>query len=535
MSKFRFKIFICLILSISALSCSVMPDELKSAEHLMENHPDSALMLLKQVDKYRLLKKSDKALYALLLSQAYDKNDVYIESDSLISIATEYYTDTEPLRASWAWFYFSRCARNRDDEKTQAQALIKAQEYAEMTDKYKLRALIASDEADMYESQGQKDSALVFNKKALHWFQIENDHYNASLAAISIGDLCTRVNQLDSAMKYLRIAQIEAAPLNNISIYTTIYKVLGTAYYYAKDYKNTLYHYHKAPLTGDNHYDDNKWYLLAFTFVKTQRFDSAKYYLKKIKSPDSMSSQYYELWESVYLSQNDYVNAFKSATKINQVKDSIYNYKLNESFASVERKYKYEHLALENKTLIIENKQRGITILVSLLILSLIMFAFLSMRFRSKKREVEILLQLSDREKALLDKANEYNALLKNQTKMQQILLQNVEQYKTESLKGKYALKTQKESTVVHNVHDDIIKHIDGVYPDFSQRILTAYPQLTMRDVFICCMLLGGFDTGTIATLLDVQYESMNIHRSRLRKKLNIDSSTNLIDFLRNF
>jgi hypothetical protein len=101
---------------------------LARADSLMEAHPDSALTLLKHITDSKHLSSSDHALYALLMSQAFDKNDVDVQSDSLIRIAIAYYHgEKEFSRAGYAWFYLSHVEENPGDAKERAAALLKAQ------------------------------------------------------------------------------------------------------------------------------------------------------------------------------------------------------------------------------------------------------------------------------------------------------------------------------------------------------------------------------------------------------------------------
>lgn len=82
------------IFIIMALLCSCHRDPvwqtLNEAESIMEEHPDSALIILEGIDGQDLIGEV-QARHALLVSQAYDKNYIDLTSDSLISIATTYY------------------------------------------------------------------------------------------------------------------------------------------------------------------------------------------------------------------------------------------------------------------------------------------------------------------------------------------------------------------------------------------------------------------------------------------------------------
>ncbi len=532
-SKFRAYIFsfIC----ICFVGCSLLPNELKVAEEMMETSPDSALMVLKMLSPIQLINPADKALYALLLSQAYDKTDSLLTSDSLISIATKYYDAKEPVRAGYAWLYAARCAKNRNNAEVQANALLKAQEYAEMTDCYKLQGLIYCDKADMYQSQKQMDSMIIHNKKGFYAFLKANDTYNAVLTAISVGQGYSSTMQPDSATKYFSTAEKYAKPLNDTLLTATIYKGFGNNAYYQKNYSQALYFFRKAPLTNNDVYDYNKWYLISYIFEAMNQLDSAKYYLNKVKPLDFTAVNYYSLWLKISEKERNYSKSMYFAKKLITTKDSVYDYKLKNSFAGLEKKYHYENLKVANKSLIIKNKQKGIIILVTLLLVSILIIIFINWKLRVNKRQLITQQELNEKEKALLEKANENNTLLQQQSRMQLILLQSVEQYRSETIKGKIGVTDKKSAPTIDKIEEEIITYIDSAYKNFSKRVAKAYPHLTQRDIFICCMLLAGFDTGMIATLLNVRNESINIHRSRLRKKLLLDNSSNLMEFLRHF
>ena len=81
-----------LLMLVAVASCSRTDDaRLSEAERLLATRPDSALTLLRRVDASSL-NRHNTALYALLLTEAQYKNDITATSDSLISIAADYFT-----------------------------------------------------------------------------------------------------------------------------------------------------------------------------------------------------------------------------------------------------------------------------------------------------------------------------------------------------------------------------------------------------------------------------------------------------------
>lgn len=532
-----FYIFIIPVITLLPYSCSLMPDELNTAERMMEQSPDSALLVLQNIQSIRLLSPANKAFYALLMSQALDKNNILVESDSLISIATKYYNQKEPEKAGTAWFYDSRCARNRDDAETQAISLLKAQEYAESTTNYKLRALIYSDKADMYQSQNEMDSCIKYNKKGLAAFQMAKDEYNSSLSSLSIGYAYMSISNTDSAEKYLFYSESLAFKLNDTILISTIYKAMGNLAIHQTDYKKAIHYYHLAPITRVDKYDNNKWYLLGQIFNKSNQLDSAKYYMQKIKSSEEFPDDYYKIWKSIYKKEGNFEKSLYFSEKITRLRDSVHNHSLKKSFAGMEKKYHFEHLSVQNKNLVIQNNQRGIFVLVALLMISLGVILFMGWNFKNKKEQLRIQEELNEKKKKLIETVTENNELLQRQTRMQYILLQNVEHYRKQSVKGNFVSKAELKSTnpPVTQMQEEIIIHVDAIYNNISKRLMESFPELSPREVLICCMLIANFDTGMIATILDVKLESINIYRSRLRKKMQLENSVNLIDYLLSF
>ena len=80
-------------------------DALIRAEAWMNEHPDSALNLLKGIEQPELQTREHHARYALLYSQALDKNYIDLTSDSLINIAVDYYKDRDDVRAKFLSYY----------------------------------------------------------------------------------------------------------------------------------------------------------------------------------------------------------------------------------------------------------------------------------------------------------------------------------------------------------------------------------------------------------------------------------------------
>jgi tetratricopeptide (TPR) repeat protein len=179
---------------------------LVQADGLIAARPDSALHLLKKIGYYNYLSSPDRARYALLMTQALDKCDSVVESDSLIQVATDYYGKGDPVHAGYAWFYRSRCENNRGDAQEQAKALLKAQEYATQSKDYKLLGFVYGDKATIFQQQNQVDSMLHYNLLAYSNLKKAGDKRNCIVCLLIIGYSHYLNKQYEAALKYADLA-----------------------------------------------------------------------------------------------------------------------------------------------------------------------------------------------------------------------------------------------------------------------------------------------------------------------------------------
>lgn len=77
--------------------------------------------------------------------------------------------------------------------------------------------------------------------------------------------------------------------------------------------------------------------------------------------------------------------------------------------------------------------------------------------------------------------------------------------------------------------------HFDQVHTDFLRRIKEEFPKLSPKDQKLCAYLRMNLSTKEIAPLLNISIRGVEISRYRLRKKVDLDSSKNLNEFMMNY
>ncbi len=101
---------ILIILFLSLCSCdddiSIQKSMLDNVHSIMEEHPDSALTILQDIDQNSLANKALKAEYSLLMSIALDKNYIDTTEFSVLQPALDYYSRYGTVTDKLKTFYY---------------------------------------------------------------------------------------------------------------------------------------------------------------------------------------------------------------------------------------------------------------------------------------------------------------------------------------------------------------------------------------------------------------------------------------------
>ena len=164
--------FISLILLLLLGACSrpEVTERLAHAERIMNAHPDSALQLLRAIDAPHKLRGKERADYAWLLTQAYDKNYLdSLQSDSLIALATDYYADNaDAVRAGKAFFYQGKVLALQGKDSLAMVSYLEAGRRLENTDEYQMNARTQEYIGHLYTDKGLIEEGYEQLQKAYY-------------------------------------------------------------------------------------------------------------------------------------------------------------------------------------------------------------------------------------------------------------------------------------------------------------------------------------------------------------------------------
>jgi DNA-binding CsgD family transcriptional regulator len=102
-------------------------------------------------------------------------------------------------------------------------------------------------------------------------------------------------------------------------------------------------------------------------------------------------------------------------------------------------------------------------------------------------------------------------------------------------IRAQEILKTIDQEMKFDDEWDRFRLHFDEVHGNLLRRLKESFPALTPYDLKLCAYIRLNLSSKDIARILNVTPRAIEISRWRLRKKLGIDSETNLVEFFMNF
>ena len=556
MNKFLQNItsLVAIVLFLIMGACNNHPQApiLLEVEKIIEEQPDSALSILNKVENINQLSEKDHATYCLLLTQAQDLNYITHTSDSLIKIAATYFEKSnDKHKASLSYYYMGRVYTDFHDALKAQEFYLKALEIGEKTKDYHLLAKICNNLGTLYNYQDIYDLALPMQKKALYYINMEQkqDTVNMSYILRNTARTFTLMNLEDSAVIYHKQALKYSRPYNISSILVD----LGNIYIYKNEYVEAKKYIDLAQNSTTILKTLYPIYLSKGKLLSAMgQLDSAKYYLTQCSQSSNIYTQAGSLYHlaQVALKENDLNNYVKYTETYSTLRDSITKHSHFENIRIAQSMFNYQRIAKEKDQFEKKAAQRMIFIyqVIIIFFLTIAIFIFIFKREKiKKKRLTELKEEQYKRSQQYIENNNKQIFQLTETLHSKQEEMSEVERQLYEARKLMLEMENrqifEKQGTILllekdfHNssiyirIHreddiqlspsewEELHQLIDATYPDFTNRLIRLYPQISIEEIHICYLVKMQLSIKKIAFIMHITSSGVSQCRRRLYKK----------------
>lgn len=534
------------------------------AERYMEIYPDSALLLLNQIPHPERLHGKQQADYALLLTQARDKNYLdSLQSDSLIKIAVDYYRGSEDrVRAGKALFYYGKVMALQRNDTVAMQAYLDAQTALEKTNEYRMMALVQQYVGSLNDDRGMYDMALDNYRRSIDYSMLVGDTLKVVYSYRNMAWIYEVKQNCDSAIWYAK-ASISLLKQDSLSpVFSSLSHFLGEQekrlknYAEAIAYFRTAIKYEKVPNLIYSYYLS-----LGDALLQLEQLDEAEKIFKNIINSKDIRIKTGS-YNYLYLLEKKRVN-YAKALYHREVSDSLQmiwqNADMQSRLLAIQKKFETDKLIMENKLLEQEKKiNLYIWGSVYLLLLALGVVSYLGIRkhYRNlyKKRlkvrmekelrtyqQNEMIIgryvsQIEElKQKEVLSEENTKEKIGKLNQKIQILVAENKEIRENSGVSAPYILgQLKKGLLLVENMTRQeklsIFEYMDLLSGNFVSNLRENY-NLNENNLMLAVLIKLSFSTTELVIAFDCEENSIYRKKQRLKEKLHLSKQDDLETF----
>lgn len=530
-------------------------------EGYMDVCPDSALLLLEQIPHSEELRGKQRADYALLLTQARDKNYLdSLQSDSLIKIAVDYYKNGEDkVKAGKALFYYGKVMDLQGNDMLAMQAYLNALAKLEKTEEYKLQGLAYEYIGILNADRKLHKDALDNYQSSVYCFQKAADTLGVIYVYRDIARIYYVEQKYDSVYNYinraLSLCEKKKGCISFERVIPSLLQVKGIAKRNEGDLGDAMALLKTAVETEqDRHSMHHCSMSLGNIYLNQNKLDEAKRYFTlalKSERPRTLAGAYHYLY-LLEKRQKKYAIALYFKEKSDSLLSVDLDAKQASQILTLQRKYEKGKLLLEKQQVEHEKKIQfyfGMVIVLFIILLCLVLYFLLRKKYKEMFRknmqvikenecmikryvyELDMLKQKAgetaetNREK--VGKLNQKILLLESENKK---IRENV------CVNGVYLLEQlKKEKLIVKNMtkqeKEQLLEYMDLIYGNLISRLKKDF-KLTSGNLILIALLKVGFTTTELMFTFDCEMNSIFTKKRRLRENLNLDTNDKLEEFI---
>lgn len=499
---------------------------LHQADSLMQEFPDSALMILESIPHPEKLYGSDRADYAIFLTRARTKLYIHESSDSLIRYAVDYYKRSWNDERKMQAYYYRGCVyRDMRCMDVAVKDFLQALKVIPKESEHLYLGAIYENLAGCYEEQNLYEDAMRAHHKAHEIYIKQKKDDGLFYAVRGIGYVFMLQHQLDSALVYYQEALDIAENIGEDYYKSLILGELGILYSEEGESQKAN-QYISASISsapaGTSLFTEYLW--KGRILRNLHQIDSARYYLNRSKSSPyiyNRGGSYGELYK-LEKEEKNYPAAIEAADSFIYYLDSIYDTTKAVETAHLVDKYEIE---------LYQQKLGGrykIEVLLLLLFFIIGGTVYLLIDKSRKKKYFELQSQLMKNRTDILsgdiegqdNSESDFIKMLEPSLKLCLQLFRRTEVYEKllfleKKMGVDVSLSIQEGQIICESIYE--------TFGDIMLKLKIQHVDLTKEDLLHCAFFLLGCSKETILLCTRASEGAFKSRKSRMKIKLGED------------
>lgn len=547
-------IILCIAVLATAGCAMEYSKDFDKAESLMQDYPKDALALLDSIKQYPIKSKAANARFALLYSQALDKNYIDVTDDSLISIAENWYSKKGSVREKFLSHYHKGVVnKNAKNYPEAIAAFSRAQKLEKEMDDYYLLGLLYNQMGYIFEQHYDYSKSIDKYYKSYDFYLRagKRNHANYTLLDVASAYWNMAENTNDTIYNksefYYRKA-LEAGESTNYNILVKIASQNLFIQYLQRGLYENAEQIKKQYNVNANR--ENIVLILALskyyfwrkdTSVGQDLLDFARKSCKKIND----TAKLYEWEYSIFKLISDYKAALESLECSTEIQNKAVRMNLQQPIMEIQKELFRKELEYNEYA---RNAEKKIYLLTGLIFLLLLVYVMHLVRRKIKTKEEQLYTYLdiiSEMQRTLkflrseitfkdaqIDSVstNAYD-VINNRIKMINNLSTILYEKQSSHRAKEIFMNEVKKIIEDFKTNADDLKLmeqvINGSRNNLLKKIYANYPTLSEDEKKLLCYVYAGFSPKAISVFLEISIETVYNRKSRLLAKTGLSKSKN--------
>lgn len=313
----RFLYIILLFGTLLPVSCSrsgAAIAEMERAEALMDSLPDSALAVMRDIDHRSLHGSEARALYALTMSRALDRNDIHVASDSIIAPAVGHYRpDRDPLRHTMTQYYLGRTLFHTGDYGNSIIAYLEGLETAKNDSLFFWAGMNARGVMQNFNRTYNGGHELEYAGISYDYFSKTEKKIHRIYALLDKGLALLNNNRQDESMPIFELVAEEGLMMGDSALWRESMSCIVSNAYDLGEYRKCISTARRLVDAGMAVLDDSVYMAAGYTGLG--QLDSAKHINESLYGRVAECSNF--LQYIIYKSENNTQRALEAMLEIN--------------------------------------------------------------------------------------------------------------------------------------------------------------------------------------------------------------------------